>query len=277
MKLSAILLCILFTTCHHIDSLEKSKDFSLGVSFEQSFASPIQFKLSRRNAKTEAVVTVTSLATNLLQSDTAQLSETDLQDFLKKVEHTPLFSLSSLPLYYKGDTDGQTTFVTVKQNGKTNTFQFDYASRKKATQYYILLDAVFDLMYKRFGKFESFIEENQEKLDYGLAIKERGKNPLIIRMYGTYHKDTKAAQQYLYNLPKNKKIIIDFSNLGTIHFIIDAVVAIEKTHPKIAWVTGDQKSDWARKDVMVDRGLDTTRMFRNTVTAEMWMLQKFTN
>ena len=251
MKLSVICLCILFAACHHIDSLEKSKDFSLEVDFEQSFASPLQFKLARRNAKTEAIVTATTLkpVAGLIKSDTVQLSETDLHDFLKKIEHAPLFSLRSLPLYYEGDTDGQTTFITVKQNGKTNTFQFDYALRKKAAPYYVMLDAVFDLMYQRFDKFESCIEENQLKLDYGLAVKERGENPLVIRMYGTYHKDAKAAMYYLYSLPKDKKIIVDFSNLGTISFIIDAVVDIERTHPKIAWVVGDRESDWSRRDI----------------------------
>jgi hypothetical protein len=202
------------------------------------------------------------------------LTERQLQDFLKQVENVPLFSLPSDTTLSIGNTDGQTTRVTVMQGGRRHWFAVDYPSRKNGPHYYRLLDAAFQLMYCHFNKYEAAIEQNQEKLDYGLAVKQRGRDPVIVRMYGTYHKDAKAAQKYLYNLPRDRNVIIDFSNLGTLTFIIDALGQIEKTHSRLVWVVGEAKSDWAIKKIMIARGMDSTRMFRDTLSATKWLIQK---
>lgn len=277
MKFLPIILTLILTACKQADTLNKSDDFILEINFEQSFATPIKFHIGKSGNGATLYFTRTildSVPPLLVSTDTAKLAEVALQGFFTRLKKVSLFSLPSDTTSSIGNTDGQTTRVIVVQGKGKHYFAFDHPSRKRHPYYYSLLDAAFDLMYHHFNKYEAEIEQNQEKLDYGLAIKRRGTNPVIIRMYGTYHNDSKNAQEYLYNLPKDKNIILDFTNLGTLTFIIEALTKIEKTHPKLTWVTGKGESDWAIRQILIDNGLDSTRMFRDTITAANWLIQK---
>jgi hypothetical protein len=170
----------------------------------------------------------------------------------------------------KGATDGRIIEVRVEQDNQTNKFAFDYPERKNNPEYFQLLNAVFNLLNKRFSQYEAYIEENQGVFYFNLGVKLRGNSPKHVRLYG--YPDSVELHNFLKSLSLTESLIMDVSNLPAFSKDKMQFLAFEKSHPNLIWVVGQPRvydflNRYDLKETMKEIGFDTTKMVRDTLTA----------
>ncbi len=243
---------------------------SINIGFYPSFHLPVQLRL-HKNGDTGYLtckVLARDASYKVVSFDSVLLNKNDLDTFFRILDTISLLKIPYDTLDIGND--GITIYVDIIQDGQTNKFWSWSPSRKNQPTQYKFLDAVFDLINKKLPKEENYIEDVQDYLSYGLGIKIKGENPMIIKMYGDYSiDDANELQLFFDSLPRDKPIIMNMSNFGGMGSILDDYFTVcDRKHEKMIWVTpGNLRNYFAQV------GIDTNKMAPDIESAKKMAIQ----
>ena len=269
-SLKVISVLLIFASCKSNHQTQVPDKVLIEAGFYPSFHLPVEIKLQKDSDS--GYLTCKALdydsANKVIAFDSVLLTKNDFDTFFKMLDTVSLLKIpyDTLDL----GMDGITVVASIIQNGQTNKFRTWSPSRYEKPMHYRFLDAIFNLLNKKLPKLENYIENVQDYLSYGLGIKIKSENPIVIKMYGGYSiDDATKLQSFFDSLPRNKPVIMDMSNFGGMGTILHDYFAVcDGTHEKMIWVTPGKL-----KEYFTEVGIDTTKMTSSVEIAKRMAAQ----
>ncbi len=279
--LTVILFSITLTCCKNEITSEHQKvqkiktkeptNFNLEVQFLPAFSNPVKLKLVKEIDSGYLECTVNELHFTRYTVSTSRkiksiskinLSKTDFERFFKILDTTSLLELRDDSIYGR---DGISIIVDILQDSLKNKAQIWSPERENATNFYNLLDALFDLANRKLIFQEKHIEDIQIYLSYSPWMKVKCTAPLIIKMFGSYSVDDTCTLRTFFDLlPKNQRVIIDMTNFHGMGTVLDFYFHdSEDLREKLIWVTGNNK----QKEYLLRIGCTEDKMVQDIKTA----------
>lgn len=98
-----------------------------------------------------------------------------------------------------------------------NSRNFGFWSPQKDTENHVLIELLFNILNKYFTEkyMVDYFEQLEAYFKFGLGLKKLNDNPLTYKIYGSISVwEEDEIVEFLNNLPRNKKVIIDLSNFN---------------------------------------------------------------
>lgn len=191
------------------------------------------------------------------QIEEISISDDVFQVFSESLKNVNLSGQESL--VKKGILDGITIYLNYETDHNGNKFSLRCPA--PSDNEFIIIEALFTLFESTFDKQKTkdYIEDLKGYFDFGLLVKHISNDPLEYRFYS--HLSSNEAEE-LYDwidaLPRNKPIILDFSNFGGMGtmFYGDFNDLI-KENDEIYWLV----SEYSQKQVK-EIGVKKSRIFK---------------